>query len=221
MTKLRLLALLAVVALVLFPAIAFAQGGLEPPCAFHGSVLVNGLKVADGTVITAKIGNATFTTTTTTVSGNSTYKIVIPQPEGVSYSGMTVSFMIGNATVTQTATWQIGGNVLVNLTKGSGGGTSVGGAITQVIVTALPAGSAPTVSWDPSTGILTLGIPAGATGATGATGSTGPIGPTGKSASNVYGIIGIVLAVIAIILAVVVMMRKQQPAAPAPPPPKS
>jgi len=219
MTKLRLLALLAVVTLVLFPAIAFAQGGLEPPCAFHGSVLVNGLKVADGTVITAKIGNATFTTTTTTTAGNSTYRVVIAQPEAVSYSGMTVSFMIGNATVTQTATWQIGGYELVNLTRGTGPVGPSGGGITDVFVIPLPAGSAPTRSYDADTGILTLGIPAGQTGATGATGATGPIGPAGKTASNVLGIVGIVLAVIAIALAVIVMMRKPRPAPPPPPKP--
>jgi uncharacterized protein YdeI (BOF family) len=147
MTKLRLLALLAVVALVLFPAIAFAQGGLEPPCAFHGTVQVNGANVADGTVISAKLGNDTYTTTTT----DSAYRVVIAQPEGKSYSGLNVSFMIGNATVTQTATWQIGGNVLVNLTRGVAPPIEGGGGITQVVVNALAAGSAPTVSYNPDT----------------------------------------------------------------------
>jgi uncharacterized protein YdeI (BOF family) len=215
MTKLRLLALLAVVALVLFPAIAFAQGGLEPPCAFHGTVQVNGQNVADGTVITAKIGNDTYTTTT----GNSIYRVVIAQPEAKSYSGMAVSFMIGNATVTQTATWQIGGNVLVNLTRGVAPPIEGGGGITQVVVNALAAGSAPTVSYNPDTGILTLGIPAGQTGATGATGAIGAAGPAGKAGSSVLGIVGIVLAVIAIALAVIVMMRKPRPAPPPPPKP--
>jgi hypothetical protein len=218
MTKLRLLALLAVVALVLFPAMAFSQGGApQLPCAFHGTVQVNGQNVADGTVITAMIGNATYTTTTPSAAGASTYKIVIAQPAGTNYDGMTVTFKIGNATASQTGTWQMGGNVALNLTKGvpiTPGGQ--GGGITQVVVNALPAGSAPTVSYNSDTGVLTLGIPAGATGATGATGAIGPQGPTGKSASNVYGIVGIALAVIAIIIAVVVMMRKPQ-APPAPP----
>jgi hypothetical protein len=215
MTKLRLLALLAVVALVLFPAIAFAQGGLEPPCAFHGTVQVNGANVADGTVISAKLGNDTYTTTTT----DSAYRVVIAQPEGKSYSGLNVSFMIGNATVTQTATWQIGGNVLVNLTRGVAPPIEGGGGITQVVVNALAAGSAPTVSYNPDTGILTLGIPAGQTGATGATGAIGAAGPAGKAGSSVLGIVGIVLAVIAIALAVIVMMRKPRPAPPPPPKP--
>jgi len=214
MTKLRLLALLAVVALVLFPAIAFAQGGLEPPCAFHGTVQVNGANVADGTVITATIGNDTYTTTTS----NSTYRITIAQPEGKSYAGLSVAFNIGSAAVTQTGTWTIGGDVALNLTKGTApsGGTG-GGGISTVVVNPLPAGSTPTVSYDATTGTLTLGIPAGATGATGAAGQPGVAGPAGKNASNVLGIIGIVLAVIAIAIAVIVMMRKPQ-AAPSPPP---
>jgi hypothetical protein len=206
MTKLRLLALLAVVALVLFPAIAFAQGGLEPPCAFHGTVQVNGQNVADGTVITATIGNETYTATTT----DSAYRVVIAQPEGKSYEGLTVSFKIGAAAVTQTGTWSIGGNVAVNLTSGVGPPIPGGGGITDVKVNALPAGSAPTVSYNAETGVLTLGIPAGAAGATGPAGPAGPQGPAGKSASSVLGIVAIVLAVIAIVIAGVAMLRPRR-----------
>lgn len=43
----------------------------------------------------------------------------------------------------------------------------------------LPAGSSATVSYDPQTGELTFGIPAGAAGAAGADGATGPQGPQG------------------------------------------
>jgi hypothetical protein len=221
MTKLRLLALLAVVALVLFPAIAFTQGGApQLPCAFHGTVQVNGQDVADGTIITAMIGNATYTTTTPSAAGASTYKIVIAQPTGVNYDGMTVSFKIGNATASQTGTWQMGENLTLNLTKGVPITPTGGGGITQVVVQALAAGSAPTVSYNSDTGVLTLGIPAGAKGDQGIQGIQGIQGTTGKSASNVLGIVGIALAVIAIIIAVVVMMRKPQ-APPAPPAQKS
>jgi hypothetical protein len=217
MTKLRLLALLAVVALVLFPAMAFAQGGApQLPCAFHGTVQVNGQNVADGTVITAMIGNATQATTTT----DSTYRIIIAQPEGMNYDGLTVTFKIGNATATQTGTWQTGSNVALNLTKGTAPSGGTGGAITQVVVNALAAGSAPTVSYNVDTGVLTLGIPAGQTGAQGIQGIQGIQGEAGKAGSSVLGIVGIVLAVIAIALAVMVMMRKPQPAAP-PSPPKT
>lgn len=210
MTKVRLLALLAVVALVLFPAIAFAQGGLQPPCAFHGTVQVNGANVADGTVITATIGNDTYTATTS----DSTYRVVIAQPEAKSYDGLTVTFMIGSATAGQTGTWQMGGNVAINLTKGTAPPIGGGGGITQVVVNALAAGATPTVSYDSTTGILTLGIPAGAAGTTGATGATGAQGPAGKNASSVLGLVAIIIAVIALAIGVIVMMRKPQPQKP-------
>jgi len=205
MTKVRLLALLAVVALVLFPAIAFAQGAPQLPCAFHGTVQVNGANVADGTVITATIGNDTYTTTTS----DSTYRVVITQPDGKSYDGLAVTFKIGSDTVSQTGTWQMGGNVALNLTKGTTPSTG-GGGITQVIVNALAAGATPTVSYDSTTGILTLGIPAGAKGDTGATGAIGATGPAGKNASSVIGIVAIVLAVIAICIAGVAMLRPRR-----------
>jgi len=86
------------------------------PCQFYGTVMLNGANVADGTVITATIGNDTYSTTTTTVSGNSTYVIQIFEPSGKSYDGNTVTFAIGGNTANQTGTWQSGGNIVLNLT---------------------------------------------------------------------------------------------------------
>ena len=202
MTKVRLLALLAVVALVLFPAIALAQGGLQPPCAFHGTVQVSGANVADGTVITATIGNDTYTTTTS----NSTYRVVIAQPEGKSYDGLTATFKIGSDTAKETGTWQMGGNVAINLTKGTPQVTPTG----NVIITSVVLGN--TTSYDSVTGTLTIKKAdiTGAKGDTGAIGPTGPEGPAGKNASSVIGIIAIVIAIIAVAIAGMVMMRKPQ-----------
>jgi len=210
MTKVRLLALLAVVALVLFPAIAFAQGGLQPPCAFHGTVLANGANVADGTVITATIGNTSYTATTTTAAGASTYRIVIAQPETGSYDGVTVTFMIGSATAGQTSTWQMGGNVALNLTKGTPQVTPS----TGVIITSVVLGN--TTGYDPVTGTLTIKKAdiTGSKGDTGATGAIGATGPAGKNASSVLGLVAIIIAVIALAIGVIVMMRKPQPQKP-------
>jgi hypothetical protein len=201
MTKVRLLALLAVVALVLFPAIAFAQGAPQLPCAFHGTVQVSGANVADGTVITATIGNDTYTTTTSA----STYRVVIAQPDGKSYDGLTATFKIGSDTAKETGTWQMGGNVALNLTKGTPPITPGGSVINGVQL-------GNTTGYDPITGIITIKQSdiTGAKGDTGATGLTGPEGPAGKSASSIIGIIAIVLAVIAIAIGVMVMMRKPQ-----------
>jgi len=87
------------------------------PCRFYGTVLVKGQNVADGTVITATIGNDTYTTTTTTAAGASTYRITIAQPGNENYDGLTVAFKIGSATADQTGIWQTGMNVLLNLTS--------------------------------------------------------------------------------------------------------
>jgi len=202
MTKLRLLALLAVVALVLFPAIAFAQGAPQLPCAFHGTVQVNGANVADGTVITATIGNDTYTATTS----DSTYRVVIAQPEGKSYDGMTATFKIGSDTAKETGTWQMGGNVALNLTKGTPVITPGGGTL----ITGVQLGN--TTSYNPTTGIITIKQSdiTGAKGATGATGATGAAGVAGKDASSVIGIIAIVIAIIAVAIAGMVMMKKPQ-----------
>ena len=206
MTKVRLLALLAVVALVLFPAIAFAQGAPQLPCAFHGTVQVNGANVADGTVITATIGNTTYTATTTTAAGASTYRVVIAQPELKSYDGMTATFKIGSDTAKETGTWQMGGNVALNLTKGTPVITPGGGTL----ITGVQLGN--TTSYNPTTGIITIKQSdiTGAKGATGATGATGAAGVAGKDASSVIGIIAIVIAIIAVAIAGMVMMKKPQ-----------
>jgi len=206
MTKMRLLALLAVVALVLFPAIASAQMPPEMPCGFYGKVQVDGADAPEGTAISALIDGNVVATATTTAS--STYSIKISQPEGANYVGKTVTFMIDTDIADGTGIWEAGGNINVDLSVGAPI-VPGGGVITEVKVTGLPAGSTPTVSYNKDTGVLTLGIPAGEKGATGATGATGPQGPAGKDASNVMGIVAIIIAVIALIVAAVVMMRKQ------------
>ena len=55
MTKLRVVVLLAVVALLLVPAFAYAQTPPQPPCRFYGTVTVDGAAVPAGTIITATV----------------------------------------------------------------------------------------------------------------------------------------------------------------------
>ena len=207
MTKLRLLALLAVVALVLFPAIAFAAGPAWP-CGFHGTVQQNGQNVPDGTTITITVGNGSYSTTTTTEAGVSRYGILITPAGETGYTdGTAVTFKIAGTTVGQS-TWATGENVEVNLSSG----TPITPGTCGACITGVQLGNATGYS----NGVITIDQNAitGAKGDKGATGDTGLTGPAGKGANNVLGIVGIVLAAIALILVVVVMMRKPQAAPP-------
>jgi len=90
--------------------------GTVPPCRFHGTVVLNGANVPDGTVVTVIIEGYGYPAGTTTVGGSSTYSIMIPKATGVSYEGKAVTFRVGSATAIQTSAWTMGGNVQVNLT---------------------------------------------------------------------------------------------------------
>ena len=210
MTKVRVLVLLAVVALLLFPAIAQAQGGLQLPCRFYGDVTIEGDPAPDGTVITATVGGTEYTASTPAGGyGTGTYEILISPGEGVNYSeGSLVTFKVGEVQVTQTESWESGGNVEVDLSYGEG--VQEGGLITTVVINTLASGATATASYDSATGTLTLGIPAGPAGAAGAAGATGAQGEPGEDAPGgiVLPIIALVLAVIAIGVAVMGMRRR-------------
>ena len=208
MTKLRVVVLLAVVALLLLPALALADTPPEPPCRFYGTVIVDGAGVADGTVITAMIGGDQLTAATP-AEGYSTSTYAIKIGVDTEYTeGATVTFMIGDRAAAQTGTWAKGGNIEVNLTAGQAGPQA--GAITDVQVTSLAAGSDPTVDWDPVSGVLTLGIPDGATGPAGAAGAEGPQGEEGAGAPGgiALPVVALVIAVIAVGVAVMSMRRR-------------
>lgn len=208
MTKLRVVVLLAVVALLLLPALALADTPPEPPCRFYGTVIVDGAGVADGTVITAMIGGDQLTTATP-AEGYSTSTYAIKIGVDTEYTeGATVTFMIGDRAAAQTGTWAKGANIEVNLSAGQAGPQA--GAITDVQVTSLAAGSDPTVDWDPVSGVLTLGIPDGATGPAGAAGDDGQPGEEGAGAPGgiALPVVALVIAVIAVGVAVMSMRRR-------------
>jgi hypothetical protein len=211
MTKVRVVVFLAVVALLLFPAMAIAQGP-QLPCRFHGTVQIDGANVADDTVITATISGDTYTAKTPSPYGASTYWLEIAPPEGTNYAeGTSVTFMIGTSAAAQTATWEAGGNKELNFSIGEPPVTPPpGGGITSVVVNSLPAGSSATSSYNADTGVLTLGIPkgdAGAAGAAGAQGSQGEEGP-GAPGGIALPVIALVIAIIAIGVAVMGIRRR-------------
>ena len=210
MTKVRLLVILAVVALVLFPTLALAQQQPGMPCRIHGSVQIDGADVADGVVIVATIEDDTYDTVTPAQAGASTYFVEIQPEVGTSYTeGATITFTIDGEAAGMTAAWEEGGNIALDLSIGEGTGIVIGGGttISDVMVNMVAADAAASVTL--VDGVMTFNIPAqpGEKGDTGAAGAEGDEGPAG-SGSSVIGIIAIVLAAIAIVMAVTTMRKK-------------
>lgn len=101
---------------------AEAQAPPGRPSRFAGSVLVDGVAPAAGTVITAWVGNsACGVTTTFNVGGESRYVVDVQALEpGAELQcgtvGATVSFTIGDKRAKETGTWDDGELGIVNLT---------------------------------------------------------------------------------------------------------
>jgi hypothetical protein len=92
----KVLILISAIILLLYPIIALAQGPALP-CRFHGILQLDNATVPDGTIITAIVGADTYTTSTPSVYGNSTYAITIVPPGNVTYTdGTPVTFLIGD-----------------------------------------------------------------------------------------------------------------------------
>ena len=221
MTKAKLLALLAVMAMVLIvPAVAFAQA--VPPHIFIGSVTVNGLSAPSGTVVSAVIdgveqGNAT-------VSAAGSYTLQVSQG-----SGTDVVFMVDTLTASETATWQQGGADVLNLTAGTSAEVASGAAGAAGAQgskgskgdkgdagdrgpagPAGPAGSAGAAGADGKEG------PAGADGKEGPAGPAGDVGPAGSAGSGgggPVGLIALILSIVAILGVIGVYFASKQSAA--------
>jgi len=203
MSKFTVVVLLAVVALLLFPAMALAQAP-EQPCRFYGTVTVDGDPVDDPTTITAMIeGVAVGNATTPYIAGPSTYQVMIQEPEGADYADATVTFMIGARTADQDETWVMGKNQELDLTVGEG---PVGpGAEIEVDVIWAQGNS--TLEDD----VLTLYLgPKPADGATGAAGTAGAAGESGEDAPGgiALPLVALIIAIIAVGVAVMSMRRK-------------
>ena len=89
---------------------------ISRPCAFNGSVLLNGANAPAGTVVTVIVAGYGYPTTTTMVSGASHYFIAVPKAAGITYEGQTVTFMVSGVMAAQTSTWTEGNNIQKNLT---------------------------------------------------------------------------------------------------------
>ena len=211
MTKAKVLALLAVMAMVLIvPAVAFAQA--VPPHIFIGSVTVNGLSAPSGTVVSAVVDGVEQGKTTVSASGSYTLQV----SQG---SGTDVVFMVDTLTASETATWQQGGADVLNLTAGTGAALSAGEA--GAAGAKGSKGSKGDKGDAGDRGPAGPAGPAGASGSAGADGKAGPAGADGKAGSagpagsgggGPVGLIALILSIVAILGVVGVYFASKQSA---------
>lgn len=99
------------------PAPTQTPSGTEPPCRFYGNVQLDSADVPDGTVITIIVEGDEYETTTPAVYGPSTYARKVEPVSGSAYAGGTiVTFEIDGHVADQTGSWEMGGNIEINLT---------------------------------------------------------------------------------------------------------
>ena len=222
MTKAKILALLAVMAMVLIvPAVAFAQA--VPPHVFIGSVTVNGLSAPSGTVVSAVVDGVEQGNTTVSSSGSYTLQV----SQG---SGTDIIFMVDTLTAAETATWQQGGADVLNLTAGAGivpsseGAAGVAGAAGAKGTKgdkgdagergpAGPAGAAGAAGADGKAGPAGAAGAEGKAGPAGADGAAGPAGSAGAGGGGPVGLIALILSIVAILGVIGVYFASKQSAA--------
>ena len=116
MTKMRVLALLAVMMMMLMvPTVASAQA--VPPHVVIGTGTVNGLAAPAGTTVSAAIDGVVQGSTSVSAGGG--YVLTVSQG-----TGTDIAFMIDTLPTIETASWQQGGADVLDLTAGGGSGSS-------------------------------------------------------------------------------------------------
>ena len=120
---------------------AFAESPPNPPSRFAGTVKVDGVKVAGGTTIEARIGSTSCGVTTTfDQGGNANYVLDVPalDPGATPNCGTenaAVSFYVGGKLANETGSWKNYQLNVLNLTVTSPTPTPAGGAGTTVTPT--------------------------------------------------------------------------------------
>ncbi|MFP4642675.1 MAG: hypothetical protein ACLFPU_10970 [Dehalococcoidia bacterium] len=192
-------AVLITIALVLVPCAAFAAE--TPPCAFMGTAYLDGQEASEVTVSAWIDGETKDEWKVITGSGGEYYL----QVDG-DHERKTVSFEVDGVEAEETATWSQGTTIEIDLnangtsndesdsesgdesdseSDGESNGESGGSEIEDVEVETLEPGASATADFDPSTGVLTLGIPQGEKGSEGSEGPEGPEGPEGEPGTGI------------------------------------
>ena len=221
MTKVRMLALMAVAALLLiFPTVAFGQQSMPHLSAVTANV--DGAPAPDGTVVSAWIDGEQVGSGT--VDGG--VAVLLIEQGDSSFAGKTINFKIGDLDAAETDTWEEGGHVDPELTisageavipaeSGAAGATGAAGAKGAQGTKgdkgdAGAAGAAGVAGPAGAKGDTGAAGAKGDTGAAGSAGEAGPAGPAGPAGSagaagsgggGSLGIIALILAIVAIIAA--------------------
>ncbi|MEX0781725.1 MAG: hypothetical protein WD557_03680 [Dehalococcoidia bacterium] len=125
-------------------SVALAESPPNPPSRFAGTVTVDGVKVASGTVIEARIGSTSCGTTSTfDQGGNANYVLDVPalDPGATPNCGTenaAVSFFVGGQLASQTGSWKNYQLNVLNLTVVSATATPPGGGTTTTPTPKVP-----------------------------------------------------------------------------------
>ena len=220
MTKVRVLALLAVMVMMMglmMPAVASAQAPPEGlPHVFTGMVTVNGLTAPAGTSISAVIGGVEQNPTTVGSDGSYLLKV------SSGTSGSTkITFKIDALTAVEVASWTRGKIEFLDLTAGGGpGGT--GGKGEKGAPGAPGAKGDKGDKGDPGEKGENVIGPSGKDGEPGAAGEAGPAGEDGKDGTDgkdgaaggggAVGMIGLILSIVALLGVAGVFFASRRPA---------
>ena len=202
MTKMRVLAMLVVMAMMLMvPAVASAQQ--VPPHVFTGTVTVNGIFAPPGTTVSAVIDGVQQGSALTVAGGG--YVLQVNQG-----SATDIGFLVDTLTAVETASWEQGGAEVLDLTagfvgdvgsagvkgdkgdagsKGDKGAAGAAGARGGVG----PAGPAGPSGADGKDGAD------GSAGAAGSAGANGNDGAKGAAGGSGIGLIGLILSIVALL----------------------
>jgi hypothetical protein len=114
--------LAAVLGLVLFGAVAFAESPPSPPSRFTGTVTVDGKPATPGTTVEAHIGSTTCGVASVTANGAES-RFLLDSPAldpganpNCGTDGATVTFFVGGKQAAETGTWHNYQLNTVNLT---------------------------------------------------------------------------------------------------------
>jgi len=204
MTRIRMLALMAVAAMLLiFPAVALGQQ--IPPHLTAITASVDGAPASDGTVITAwidgnEVGSGVVAdgTAVLVISGNA------------SFTGKTISFKVGNLDAKETDTWEQGGHVNPELTISASStmeATPVPPTAMPVATPVMVAGAKGDKGDTGAAGAKGDKGDAGSAGAAGAAGdkgdagSAGAVGAAGSGGGSGLAVVALILAIVAIVAA--------------------